>query len=150
MRQDFQVLGNLYIPNVDISLRYPLFEGPHWGHRVPRQVLSIANRGPSSAANHWHHDQPLDIGLILWSNMFPTEIRLSDGRIVTAKPFDVVLLDNANVHHRTPEYVVKLAQRGASINRYLIRGIYDGYPSDDVISEWKNQLARKKTLVSAS
>lgn len=51
----------------------------------------------------WHRDreaQPFKF-IIVWSNCRPTEIKAQDGtRIVQPKPFEIVIINNANCLHR--------------------------------------------------
>lgn len=56
----------------------------------------------------WHQDrgsfmerQPW---MILWTNVSPTEVKLSSGKIVVAEENDVILINNISVYHRMPRH----------------------------------------------
>lgn len=67
----------------------------------------------------WHQDGDLDpgsrmdCGIILWSNLTPTQFRDSTGRVVQPKPYEVVYIRNLACFHRRPP--------DAPRNRFIFR-----------------------------
>ena len=55
----------------------------------------------------WHRDGDItganmNCGIVLWSNICPTQIKQANGEIVQPQPFEVVLFNNLDVVHRRP------------------------------------------------
>jgi hypothetical protein len=92
------------------------YEGATWSDtslhaHVRRRTL----RSPDGA--QWHRDGdyghvPMDHGLILWSNIAPTEFNFN-GFIYQPQPFSVVYIRNLECTHRRPP--------NAPRNRYIFR-----------------------------
>lgn len=64
---------------------------------------------PGSEGTSFHQDGDtsgvdMDFGMVLWSNKEPTEIKLSSGKVVTPKRFELVYFNNLDVHHRRPPH----------------------------------------------
>jgi hypothetical protein len=55
----------------------------------------------------WHRDEGInhqvDMSVVIWSNIKPTEVRFPDGSLLEARDGDVILIDNLECEHRTPE-----------------------------------------------
>ena len=137
----FQVLGNKVI-DLNVSRSHELFDVSEfigfWENRNPEQVADIASW--YNSVNNWHQDNNGETpGLIVWSNIYPTEVLLPDGSIVSGEPNDVVLLNNSVVKHRTP-IAYQLTAHRRNVKRHFIRTGLDYLPSDDVIAEWKEAL----------
>jgi hypothetical protein len=49
----------------------------------------------------FHPDGDVDL-VIVWSNKFPTEVRLASGKMLHAKDGDVILINNRADQHRGP------------------------------------------------
>ena len=64
----------------------------------------IAKTG--KVASVWHKDNSTlgdpTLGMVLWSNREQTELLLPDGTILNPEPFDILLIHNDSVKHRTP------------------------------------------------
>lgn len=55
-------------------------------------------------ARGWHTDtRGSGFMRAMWSNVRPTEVRFTDGRLLGAQDGDVILIDNSEVEHRAPE-----------------------------------------------
>lgn len=149
--EPFQVLGNLYIPN--IQSRYmtesnnPLRDllsvtnVKAWAYRTPARTAQMAADTEDKLIKRWHQDGGYFNGVLLWSNEYQTEVRRLHGRkILAGEPGDVVLIDNYAVKHRTPSEFVQAVRSGETTNRHFIRCILNGYPSAEEIMRWKELL----------
>jgi len=109
-------------------------------YRSPKRNEGIAVSTGISA--DWHQDGSLESGaVILWSNRYPTEFKLSDGSIFIPRDREFVLFNNKTVHHRVNQ---KRRFMGSTANpqpRHFIRAILTGTPSDEQIEQWKRELA---------
>ncbi len=68
----------------------------------------------------WHRDG-LANGtkyLVMWASSFPTEIRLPSGEVTSLRPYEVGLVDNTRVFHRTPAHKMTVANAS---KRYFAR-----------------------------
>jgi len=68
--------------------------------RQPHTMLDIA-------PTEWHRDgnrlRPDDIYMLLWSNVYPTEVRIDiDQSLLPVRDGDVILIENLKVEHRCP------------------------------------------------
>jgi hypothetical protein len=74
--------------------------------RSPEEVSTPMQR-LSDASSFWHQDvRKQNCWMVLWSNREQTEIRTMDGTVLNKlEPYDVILIHNTLVEHRTPEKV---------------------------------------------
>ena len=112
--EEVRVIGR-YVPSGD-SAAYVAEEldaaiRPLLGPCCKRERISI--RIPHAAAPEphpnnleWHQDGGGPDGtthhMIIWASEMPTELRKSDGTIVSLEPFDLVWFDNTVCWHRQP------------------------------------------------
>lgn len=153
--EPFQILGNLYIPDDEIERRidqrrglvFPVTTGlsPYgWELRVPTYTRSIA-RGKDDSKD-WHRDNGgRTSAVILWTNEYPTEVLLPDGSEVSGWPYDVVLIDNMAVQHRTPAAFTSAVAENLRTNRYFIRLTLVNRPSQMQIEAWKQSLRQQNS-----
>jgi hypothetical protein len=60
----------------------------------------------------FHRDvNNLPMLFVLWANCHPTEVRFSDGQLLTAQHGDAMLLDNFEVEHRVSRAAVACDDR---------------------------------------
>lgn len=76
-----------------------------------RERISVRVPDPRSPAPHpdnleWHQDGGGAAGtthhMVVWASETPTELRLPDGRLFTAEPYEIVWFDNTVCWHRQP------------------------------------------------
>lgn len=68
----------------------------------------ISVRYPNGTIPHpdnleWHQDGMPAKHMVIWASEQPTELRLSDGTLITPDPFDVVWFDNEHAWHKQPQ-----------------------------------------------
>lgn len=94
VRREFRRLLKKVLPSVKVSMT------THPGGDV-REPPRHRER---NTADDWHKDcGGVDLLITIWTNIKPTEVRFSDGSLLEAKDGDVILIDNLEVEHRTPE-----------------------------------------------
>lgn len=144
------VLGKWYLPNHykaafasswGNSGPFPVKNG--WEHRPPGVNINLA---AAEFQNGWHRDNFGDTeGLLVWSNILPTEVRLPDGNVVSPEENDVVLIANHLVEHRISKGYIKSVHRGEGHGRHFLRASTNKYPSKKTIAAWKRTLAELVT-----
>lgn len=80
----------------------------------------------------WHHDQIAPGGgeidsnypaeLLSWSNLTGTVIKLPDGQIIEAKPYEILVFNNRKLEHRAPANWAdpsRVLLRGASLEGFI-------------------------------
>lgn len=108
---------------------------PQAGHEWQRRLSAQGDPGSGG----FHRDGGLS-AIIVWSNIYPTEMRLPDGTITVPKPGSVVLINNMGVLHRTPPSY--LAQMSREIpKRWFMRHQLMSAIDDTTIEAWKGALA---------
>lgn len=84
-------------------------EADWYSHKLSAEVrTTIANEKSrrSGIALPWHRDsQGKDIAMVLWSNREQTEIQLPDETVLKPDSYDIVIIRNTVVKHRTPPQV---------------------------------------------
>lgn len=114
----------------------------------------ILARHPYASALDWHQDDDGHTAfLVLWADDYPTEVKLPDGSVVRAAPGEVVLIDNALVHHRIPADYVADVEAGVERNRHFLR-MYRPHvskwgkrpPSRSDIKAWKAALSGPRDM----
>ena len=125
----------------------------HWGWKGPLTMpsssdwtLRTPDWHPGDVVEDWHQDGPEDgIGLLLWSNEYPTEVLLPNGKIIRPEPYDFVLIDNKVVEHRVPMDLQAALRTGRPTNRYFVRTFRIEHSFDRIghreIKGWRQQLA---------
>ena len=62
------------------------------------------NKQQNAAAQGWHQDSVGSrLMLVMWSNVRPTEIRFADDTLLKSRDGDVLLVDNDEAWHRSPD-----------------------------------------------
>lgn len=79
--------------------------GPNANRQVFRTFYVEMPNNPLWEDDGWHHDEQVygGDGILLWSNVDPTEIRLPDGQIVRPEPNEIVAFSNSKLTHRMPK-----------------------------------------------
>lgn len=80
-----------------------------WGDaKTASELRSPENHAfvTGSRASEWHQDTyGQQFAMMLWSNREQTEIMLLDGTILHPEPYDILLVSNTAVQHRTPPVI---------------------------------------------
>jgi len=130
-----RVLGNwnpLIFAESYIRLKFPLvvrnllgdYEAKWLTVRKPE-----AERERIRAVSEFHTDSKRDENFVIWSNVYPTEIKLKNGSLMTVTDGDVVLVDNLEVLHRRPSVPVEIDRWFARVAP-LKMGTYTEYFKD--------------------
>lgn len=143
--EDFQVLGRA----LDRQAMYDLGRATVAGYADLREPLINRKIGREDVdggrhPDGWHQDGAgvahTTPALIMWANVYPTEVLLPSGLIVSGEPYDVVLIDNITTKHRVPRTYVDAVRRDTDPDRYFIRiSVYER-PSDEDIASWRMGL----------
>ena len=143
-----------YIPIRRLGLWTPdstsaLITGPFreltWSYRDRIENERIAG-SEWDRANEWHQDDfGSPMALILWSDDYPTEIKVyGTSEIIRPEPFEVVLIDNLLVHHRVPKDYKVAARAGHARPRNLLRtSVYWSGLTPQQIEDWRYSLAER-------
>lgn len=104
----------------------------------------FSDEGDRFDVGNWHHDNDIerrtnfggmkprpsgereyyiDQWLATWANLRPTEIRMQDGSIFTAEPYEIVAWRNGTYTHRTPHMT-----QGEAEGRWFARCYLDPIP----------------------
>lgn len=112
--------------------------------RSPRHYYSwhtFMKNNIYDAQAYWHRDgmQEGERYMAIWASSFPTEIKLLDGTITSLKPFQVGLVDNRKVLHRTPAELMNTDNASrryfARWNMYPLKGDYSPYLAPQIFRE---------------
>lgn len=112
-----------------------------------KDLVEIDRRsGEYHTRNHvesedWHQEGTYDAlipSIMAWSNIHPTELKLPDESIVVAKPFELMMVDNQKVMHRTPSIPIEDLK-----NRQFITIRFWWFtPTQKQLSKFRKALAR--------
>ena len=142
------VLGK-YIPDDIFRVDNPIDASVHFEYRWTLPTKTSADKSRYEEASYiwpgdWHQDDLLGTPhpyIWVWSNEYPTEIQTPDGEIHRGDPYDVVLLRNDVVKHRTPADYVKDVRDGVDLPRVFMRAVMpESKVTWDNIRKWKSKL----------
>ena len=116
-----------------------------WSHRDRERNEQIA-LSELDRANEWHQDDfGTPMALILWSDDYPTEIKVyGTSEIIRPEPFEVIMIDNRLVHHRVPQDYRRAVYAGRARPRNLLRAslIWPNLTRQQIES-WRYSLAER-------
>jgi hypothetical protein len=126
------------LPKIPNHMRF-ISQG--WEYRPPEtNAITASGLGVSTG---WHNDGGAMNAVMLWSNIYPTQIRLPNGLVITPKAGELILFDNRIVKHRVQPKYINLTVTGDVPKRHFLRAILSSKPDEDLINKWKKVLARE-------
>lgn len=99
----------------------------------------------STLAHHvtqgWHRDdEELWPMVMVWANIYPTEIKLPTDEIIKPSEFELVMINNRETYHQSPEVPLeKLSDRcfiAVRINHFI--------PTDDDLDRFRKALEERR------
>ncbi len=115
-----RVLGNwkpLIYAESSIRLEFPLVVKSLLGDYESKWLTvrrPEVERERIREVSKFHSDSKRDENFVIWSNVYPTEIKLKNGSLMAVNNEDVVLIDNLEVLHRRPLVPVE-------VDRWFVR-----------------------------
>lgn len=113
---------------------------PHYTMHVEKRT-GLYSSMAHHIMQHWHRDdEDLWPTIMVWSNIYPTEIKLPNDEIVRPSEFELALINNREAYHRSPEVPPE-----ELINRYFIAvRINHVTPTDDDLDAFRKALEERR------
>jgi hypothetical protein len=135
-----------YMKRMVVGRRDPVVD-LKWDLRDDRTNRRGAGDRGDLTSNKWHRDCGANrvtahdcYALMLWADVYPTEIKVGARDIFTPPDGAVVLVDNVAAVHRRPLHYQQLVRNGIPTKpRHFGRIILPYVPSDEVIDQLKEE-----------
>lgn len=118
---------------------------------TPRNACIASRPSHPDDSREWHRDGS---GIyecpwvIVWSDVYPTELKLPDDTVTRGKPGEFILFDNRKVLHRMPLDYVQAVNNGTAVPRRFIRAQLGKTPSVFEVERWRRQVDHLRETVT--